>query len=170
MQEDSFRTFREAADYARPQSEKNGVTMKVLRTGDTWRVERGTPGGVQSERHIYENRDALISQKTPHFTDAFGRKIPEGAHYSWETRSYVSAEMERVSIERQQETERRLESRIAAIGQYAHNDHRRLLEETYRRFSEMSDAELTDLWAQIGSQDEELNDEARILRAVVRQR
>lgn len=170
MQENSFRTFREAANYARQQSGESGVTIKVVRTGDSWRVERSSPGEVQSEPYSHENGDAPASRRIPNFADAFGRRVPEGAHYSWETGSYVSGELERISIQRQQEEERRLESRIAATSPSAHNDRRRLLEKTYRRFSEMSDAELTDSWAKVSSQGEELTEEARVLRAVVRKR
>ncbi len=171
MQEKDFQTFREAADYARRQSEKNGLTVKVVRVGESWRVASGLPGGAHSAPRINEKRSAAPSQTMPNVMEALGRKVPEGAHYSWETRSYISSEMERVSIERQKEEERRLEARIAAIGPSVHNDHRRLLEETYRRFSEMSDEELTQSWEKSRAQgEEEPSEEARVLRAVVRKR
>jgi hypothetical protein len=169
MQDKIFRTFREAADYARKESEKSGLTMNVVRTGDSWKVAGGS--SLQSESHIHKKSDGHAWHKKPNLADAVGRRVPEGAHYSWETGSYVSDEIERVSIQRQRDKERRLESRIAAIGPSAHNDHRRLLEEAYRRFSEMSDGELAESWEKIRSQsDEELPEEARALRAVVRKR
>ena len=98
MQDKIFRTFREAADYARQESEKNGVTMNVVRTGDSWKVARGS--SLQSESHLHKNSDAHAWHKRPNQAEAFGRRVPEGAHYSWEIGGYVSDEIQRVSIQR----------------------------------------------------------------------